>query len=286
MPSAGLSRLYILSAAFLFSTGGAAIKLASLSSWQIAGYRSGFAAFVLWVLMPSWRRWWRPRVLAVGVPYAATLVLYVIANTLTTAANAIFLQTTAPLYVLLLGPRLLKEKNRPSDLLVISLLAVGMAAFYLGSEEPSRTAPLPAIGNLLAGLSGVTWALTLIGLRWLGRKRGPCGDDETGAAVVAGNALAFSLCLPLALQGQVGVAADWLIVAYLGIVQIGIAYVCMVRGVRGLRALEVSLLLLLEPLLNATWSWLIHAEQPGAWSTAGCAFILIGVLLQLLPHSD
>lgn len=286
MPSVGLSRLYILSAALLFSTGGAAIKLSSLSSWQIAGYRSGIAAVVLWVLMPSWRAWWRPQALAVGLPYAATLILYVTANTLTTAANAIFLQTTAPLYVLLLAPRLLKEKNRSRDLLVISLIAAGMAMFYLGGEEPSRTAPSPALGNLVAGLSGLTWAFTLMGLRWLGRTQGPRIGEASGAAVVAGNVFAFAVCFPLALSAPTGVAADWLIVGYLGVVQVAIAYVCMIRGVGGLRALEVSLLLLMEPLLNAAWAWLIHAEQPGLWSLGGCALILAGVVIQLLPARE
>jgi drug/metabolite transporter (DMT)-like permease len=286
MASAGRSRLYVLCAALLFATGGTAIKLCAFSSWQIAGFRSGIAALVLWLLMPSWRRWWRPPILAVGLPYAATLLLFVTANTLTTAANSIFLQTTAPLYVLLLGPRMLGERNRPTDLLVVAILAIGVTMFFLGSEEPLRTAPDPWLGNWLAGASGLTWALTLMGLRWLGRTGEPSSADAAGAAVVAGNAIAFVFCLPLALPGLEQSAGDWLIVSYLGIVQIGIAYVCMVRGVRGVRALEVSLLLVLEPLLSAALAWLVHAELPGPWSLAGCSFILVGVLVQLLRAPD
>ena len=83
----------------LISTGGAAIKLTALSSWQVAGFRSGIAALVLWLLIPGARRGWTWRTALIGVAYAATLILFVLANKLTTSANAIFLQYTAPAYV-------------------------------------------------------------------------------------------------------------------------------------------------------------------------------------------
>ena len=267
--------------------GGAAIKLATLSSWQIAGFRSGVAALVLFAAIPAWRRFWEPRALLVGAAYAATLILYVTANTLTTAANAIFLQTSAPLYLLLLGPWLLGEANRARDLVAVGLLGAGLALFFVGAEAPQGTAPDPAAGNILAALSGATWALALLGLRWLGRSPDPSrvgsrDVDSAGAAVVAGNVMACAVCLPLALPVVEAAPADWGLILYLGAVQIGLAYVCMVRGVPGVRALEMSLLLVLEPLLNALWAWLIHAERPGPWSLAGCALILCGVLAQAL----
>jgi drug/metabolite transporter (DMT)-like permease len=282
MPSAGVARLYVLCAALLFSTGGAAIKLCALSSWQIAGFRSGLAAVLLWLLMPAWRTWWRPRALVVALAYAATLILYVTANTLTTAANSIFLQASAPLYLLVLGPRLLGEPNTRRDLAVVALVGVGLVLFFVGREAPLRTAPDPLRGNLLAAASGLTWALTLLGLRWLGRARRSPHEDPTGAAVVAGNALAFLLCLPLALPVVEAGASDWLIVGWLGLFQIGLAYVALVRGVRSLRAIEVSLLLVLEPIANAGFAWWIHAERPGPWSLAGCGLVLIGTLVQAL----
>ena len=149
------SRLYALAAAFFFSTGGAAIKLSDLSSWQIAGYRSGLAALLLWCLVPSWRKWWRPSSLAVGVAFSATLILYVTANTLTTAASAIFLQYSAPLYLLLLGPRLLGEPNRRGDLYLIALVLAGLLLFFIGEEVPSVTAPDPLRGNFIGACAGV-----------------------------------------------------------------------------------------------------------------------------------
>jgi DME family drug/metabolite transporter len=272
--SPGIHRGQVLVAALLFSTGGVAIKATALTSWQVAGLRSGVAALGLALLIPAWRRVWRLDALVVGLAYAATLVLYVTANKLTTAANSIFLQSTAPIYVLLLGPRLLGERARPADLVFAAVLAAGLALFFVGSEPPNATAPDPITGNLLAAAAGVAWALTILGLRWLGRRSGP-SDDPSGIAVVSGNLIAFVACAPWALPVVGAEPLDWAVIAYLGLFQIGLAYVFLTRGVRQLPAVEVSLLLLLEPVLSPIWAWWVHGEQSGAWSLAGC--ILIGV---------
>ena len=278
------SRLYALAAAFFFSTGGAAIKLSELSSWQLAGYRSGLAALLLWLLVPSWRKWWRPSSLAVGVAFCATLILFVTANTLTTAASAIFLQYSAPMYMLLLGPRLLGEPNRRRDFGLIALLAVGMLLFFTGQETPSVTAPDPLRGNFVAACAGVTWALTLLGLRWLARQED--GARASGEALLAGNVLTFAVCLPWALPIPDAAAVDWAVVLYLGVFQIGAAYLCLLRAVRELRALETSLLLAIEPVASGIWAWLIHAEIPGTTALTGCALIFASVLLQALRKDD
>src|SRR2546425_10171933 len=110
------SRIEILAAAALFSTGGAAIKACSWSGWQVASFRSGIAALAVLVMLPAARRLPSGRALAVGAAYATTMILFVRANKLTSAADAIFLQSTAPLYVLLLAPLLLRERARPRDL--------------------------------------------------------------------------------------------------------------------------------------------------------------------------
>jgi len=273
-------RLYALAAAFFFSTGGTAIKLCGLSSWQIAGFRSGLAALLLWWLMPAWRRWWAPSSLAVGVAFGATLVLFVTANTLTTAANAIFLQYSAPLYLLLLGPRLLGEPNRRSDLALIALLAIGMLLFFVGQEAPSATAPDPMRGNFIGACAGVAWALTLMGMRWLARQ--PDGGDSGGSAIIAGNVLSFAVCLPWALPMTEAAPVDWAVVFYLAAFQIGAAYFCLLRGIRELRALEISLLLAIEPVASGVWAWLVHGEIPGTLALIGCSLIFSSVLLQAL----
>ena len=115
-----LARVQVLAAAALFSTGGAAIKAAGgMSGWQVASFRSGIAALALVALLPEARRGWRPATWLVGVGYAATMILFVLSTKLTTAANAIFLQSTAPLYLILLGPWLLREPLRGRDLVFL-----------------------------------------------------------------------------------------------------------------------------------------------------------------------
>ena len=271
------ARVYVAMAALLFSTGGSVIKLSSLSSLQIAGLRSGVAAAVLVALVPSWR-FFHARALLVGAAFAATMILFVTANTLTTAANAIFLQTTAPLYVLILGPLLLRERPRRADLTVAAMIGVGALLFFVGRQAPLATAPNPTAGNLAAAASGVTWALTVVGLRWLGRDSRM--SDAAGTAVVLGNVLAFLLCMPFAWPlGDAG-ATDWAIVLYLGGFQIGLAYVCLVRGVRGARALDVALILVLEPVLSSLLAWVVHGEALGVWAAVGATFIVLGLLVQ------
>lgn len=275
-----LDRLSILGAALLFSTGGAAIKATTLSSWQVASFRSGVAALFLVLAVRQARHIWSPRTLAVGVAYAATLTLYVTANKLTTAANAIFLQSTAPIYLLLLGPWVLREPVRRADIFFTFGIAAGMTLFFVGTESPSSTAPAPFHGNLLGAASGLTWAMTLLGLRWLGR--GTTNPQAAGQAVVAGNVIACLACLPLALPVTSTSAADWTIIGFLGVFQIGIAYVFMTRGMRGVPALEASLLLLLEPVASVLWAWVFHSEEPGAWSSTGCVLILVSTVLRVV----
>ncbi|MEA2561342.1 MAG: hypothetical protein QOH06_2846 [Acidobacteriota bacterium] len=273
-PSAFSSRLRVLAAAALFSSGGAAIKAVSLNAWQVASFRSAVAAAALFLILPEARR--RPplKVLLVGVTYAMTMVLFVLSNKLTTSASAIFLQSTAPLHVLLLGPWLLKERVRRADLIYMGVLALGLASFFVGLDPVSATAPNPALGNILATLSGVTWALTVMGLRALGRG----GFDWSPASALWGNVIACLVCLPLALPVASSRPADWLGIAYLGVFQIALAYVFLIRGLRQVPALEASLLLLLEPVLNPIWAWMAHGERPGSWSIAGGLLILLATL--------
>ena len=166
------NRLLLLATALLFSTGGVAIKACSLGSWQVAGFRSGVAALAVFALLPAARRGLSWRVLPVATAYASTLILFVTATKLTTAANAIFLQSTAPLYVLVLGLVLLHERVRRSDLAFGAAVATGLGLFFAARQGALATAPDPERGNLLALLSGVAWALTIVGLRWLGKRSG------------------------------------------------------------------------------------------------------------------
>jgi drug/metabolite transporter (DMT)-like permease len=266
------ARLEILGVAFLFSTGGAAIKAVDFTSWQVASLRSGIAAVAVWLFLPAARQLRREKLaitLLVAVAYAATLVLFVLANRLTTAANTIFLQSTAPLYILLLGPWLLKEPIGRRDLTFMAAVGLGMAFFFFGRQASFVTAPDPVAGNILAACSGITYAAMLLGLRWMGTTGG-----SPASAVALGNLLAFLVALPLALPlGRQG-PMDWLIVIYLGVFQIGLAYAVLTRAIPHVSALETSLLLFIEPALNPLLAWAVHGEYPGPWALLGGGLIM------------
>ena len=268
-------RLLVIAAAALFSTGGAAIKAVSIGGWQIASFRSGIAALFLLVAIPESRRRWRWRMLPVAACYAATLVCFVLANRLTTAANTIFLQSAAPLYVLLLGPLLLHEPIRRRDLGFVAAVVCGITCFFIGSPHAGATAPDPWRGNLFAVASGLTYALMLVGLRWLSRKHAAGAAVST---VVMGNLIACAAALPLALPAPAITAKDWAILLYLGTIQIGVAYLCLARGIGHVPAVEATAFLMVEPALNPVWTWLVHRETPGAWAVAGGALILSATL--------
>jgi drug/metabolite transporter (DMT)-like permease len=265
-------RLLVLAAAALFSTGGAAIKATTLTSWQVASLRSAVAVVALAVMLPRARRRPTPAMLAVGISYAATLILFVVATKLTTAADAIFLQDTAPLYVVLAAPFVLGERVIRADLWFMLALAIGLAFFFIGKEAPLGTAPNPFAGNLAAAASGLTWASTVMGLRWLGTRSADGAAIEP--ALLTGTIISALAALPTALPFSNIRAGDWLIIGYLGVFQIGLAYTCLSKGLPGVPAVEASLLLLLEPVLNPVWSWLVHGEEPGRWAMAGGALIL------------
>ncbi len=256
------SRLLLLSAAVLWSTAGAAIKSCGLDAVQIAGARSLVAAVFLFLAVRDARTRPDRRVLLVGCAYAVTVVLFVVATKLTTAANAIFIQDTAPLWVLVLSPWLLDERPTRGELLAIPIFGLGLGLFFVDELSPGQ-----ALGNLTALVSGGAFALSIVGLRLL-RERGP-------AALAWGNAIAAAATLPLWSRGPAPTGLDLGLVLYLGIFQLGLAYLCFSRGVTGTPAIEASLLILIEPVLNPIWTFLVAGERMGPWAVAGGAVVLL-----------
>ncbi len=263
----------VVAAALLFSTGGAAIKYCSLTGWQVASFRSAVAALVLLAAFPAARRGWTRHTPVVALSYALTLILFVRANKLTTAAHTIFLQSGAPLWVLLLAPWLLRERPGRRDIASMGVLVAGMLLLFLGVTQPTTTAPDPSRGNLLAVASGVCFGLTIVGLRAIERQA-VARDTPALTAVIAGNALACLLALPWALPVTTSRMSDWLAIGYLGVFQIGLAYVCLTASLRQVPALEASLLLLVEPVLNPLWAWLVQGERLGRGALVGGALII------------
>ena len=319
MPTAGVARLSVLAAALLFSTGGAAIKGTEMTPFQVAGFRSGVAALAIVLLLPAARRGFGLALLPAALAYAATLISFVAATKLTTSASAIFLQSTAPIWVLVLAPLLLHERIRRADLPYVALASIGLLLVFLGSRSPLASAPQPALGNALGLASGLFYALLVILMRRLalpnpppnpqsgiagplpagppkgppsgsadplraGPPKGPSGEgaDRSLAAMVLGNAIAFAACLPFSFPVVEVTARDTAAIAYLGVIQIGLAYWLLARGLRTLPALEISLLVLLEPVLNPVWTWIVHGEQPSPLALAGGAIMIVALAARAL----
>ncbi len=266
------SRLLLLAAAVLWSTAGAAIKFSALDGWQISGGRSLIAGVFLLLAVREARVRPTLRSLLVGVAYAFTVILFVLATKLTTAANAIFIQDAAPVFVLLLSPWLLREVPTRGELLSLPIYAVGLGLFFLDELSPGQ-----ALGNALALGSGVAFAFSIVGLRLL-RHEGP-------AALAQGNLLAALVALPVGAFGAAPRPVDLALVAYLGVFQLGLAYLCFSRGLLRTPAVEASLLVLLEPVLNPIWTFLATGERPGPWAVAGGAIVLGATVWRTLVTS-
>jgi drug/metabolite transporter (DMT)-like permease len=264
------ARLLILGAALLWSTGGAVLKLISLGAWQVTCGRSLIAAFVLAAAIPSARRVPARRAFGAALAGAATMVLFVQSTKLTTAANAIFLQSTAPLYVLVLSPWLLGERPSRGEKLAIPIFLLGLGLFFLDQLTAGQL-----LGNVLALVSGFTFALSVMGLR--------AAQEETPAVLLWSNLLAGLGTVPLALSSSIQPGAlDVGLLVFLGTVQIGLSYALFGRGLRHTPAVEASLLVLVEPVLNPVWALLLVGERPGAWSVVGGGIILCATAWRIL----
>ena len=277
MNSALAYRLMLIVSALLFSTGGTAMKATPFNGWQVASMRSAIAAVMLILLLPRGRRFWKPRVLAIGALQAATMILFALANKLTTGANAIFLHYTAPLHMLWIGPWLLKERPRRADFVFMAAVVGGVCLLLAGQGPPLATAPRPVAGNVLAVLSGLTWAMTIAGLRWHAHGAEASGSDDAGACIIAGNVIAALVCLPFALPIPAGGASAWAPVVFLGVFQVALAYFLLTRGVSRVGALEASLILFLEPVGSAAWAWLIHGERLTFVALMGGLVMLVAI---------
>ena len=271
------ARIRLLLAGVLFSLGGALIKACTFPSLQRAGLRSFVAAVTLFLLLPEARRLPDRRIALLLLPYFGATCLFVVANAMTTAANAIFLQSTAPFWVVLLAPLLLGERIGKRDLAMLACIGVGIAMFFVADTDASATATDPRLGDLLALVSGLAYGTLLVGLRWLSQR-----DANASCAVVAwGNVanvpLAFAVGAAMGQGWTAGDAASWASIAVLGTLQVGLAYALLVRAMPQVPAVSASLLLMIEPALNPLLAYLAHGEVPHAAAVVGGVVILAAV---------
>src|SRR5947209_2613122 len=262
--------LFVLAAALLWSTGGLFIKATPLGAFELSFGRSLLAALTVAVLTRREGFGLNPVTLVASVLYAALLLLFVVANKLTTAANAIFLQYTAPVYVLLLEPWMFKERFRWADLCVVAACVAGMSLFFVG-----RLRPQDVEGNLTALASGLCFAFFLLLLR---HQR--AGRINRASSAIYGNLLICLITAPsFARVAGALTTRDVLIVAYLGVVQIGLAYTLFTLGIaRGVRSLDAGVVGYIEPMLNPVWVFLFLGERPSKWAVVGGCVIIAAVL--------
>jgi DME family drug/metabolite transporter len=264
--------MLVLIAVLLWSTGGMFIKLATnLDAYQVTFFRSLLAGIT--VLIITWRDGLRINLFGAmcSVIYATLLFLFVWATKHTTAANAIFLQYTAPIYILILAPFVIGEKFHLRDLVTVIFCLAGMSLFFVGDLTIGDYQ-----GNIAALGSGIFLGLYIMLLRH------PKAMGMSGTiTVIYGNFLLALLTLPsgLAAFPTAGIM-DYAAVGFLGIFQIGISYILFIKGVRGgTRPLDASIIGFIEPLLNPVWVFIFVGEQPQKWAILGGAIIIATVLV-------
>lgn len=265
----------MLGAATLWSTGGLFIKAVSLDALGVTMWRSllaGVAIAIAFRVRPFDPRRERWTTWSAAIAYAAMLLLFVSATKLTTAANAIFLQYTAPLYVLVAGAVFLAERPSRLDIATVFAALAGMALFFVGELEAADLG-----GNACAIGAGIAFAAFLIFLRLPGTPR-----ESRGRAMVVGNVLLVLVAFVVNLARGSGESftpgpADLAGLLWLGVIQIGMAYVLFGFGIAHVAALEATLIGMLEPVLNPVWVFIFLAESPGSWAVLGGAIIIAAV---------
>ena len=261
--------LFVFAAALLWSTGSLFIKLTPLSAYELSFGRSLLAAITVAYFTRREGFGLNGITALASVLYAALLLLFVVATKLTTAANAIFLQYTAPVYVLVLEPLMYGEKFRARDVLTVACCLCGMSLFFVGELRPQDLS-----GNLTALGSGVCFALFLLLLR-----HPRAGRVNRASSVIYGNLLLCLFTAPsfAAAAGSVTML-DLAVILYLGIVQIGLAYTLFTLGIaRGVRSLDAGIVGYVEPMLNPVWVFLFIGERPSRWAVIGGCIIIAAV---------
>ena len=271
--------LLVLIAVLLWSTGGVFIKITSIDAFAVNLGRSFFAATTVAIFL--WYRWalrFDLFSLFAGLFYALTLSLFVYANKNTTAANAIFLQYTAPVYILVFAPFVLKERFRPFDLVTVIVCLTGMSLFFFDAEG-SADAP-----NNLAGIIAGLVSGACLGLYFVLLRHPRALKHDASLSVLTGNLIIVVFMIPFVIQSGEGAGTlDLIAVAYLGIIQIGIAYILFTYGVaNGVRPLDASIIGFVEPLLNPVWVVLFVGEKPSVWTIGGGGIILSAVLFHTI----
>jgi drug/metabolite transporter (DMT)-like permease len=266
--------IYISFTAFLWSTSGFFIKYLTINAFQISFYRSLVAAITVLTITLVRKKSMKIEFDRVSnlaaVFYSGILILFVLATKMTTAANAIFLQFTAPIYLVVLEPIFLKTKFSPKNIITIVISIAGMILFFFGKLELGNI-----YGNLLAICSGICFAMFSLLVKY---KRVKQKSDNTLGSVVMGNALVAVLAF-IVIFPNLGLSlTEALILLYMGAVQIGISYIIFNEGIKYVSATESMIIATLEAVFNPVWVFIGIGEAPSVYSIIGGSIIFAAII--------
>ena len=260
--------LAVVFAAIVWSTGGLFIKLLPFNSLTILFYRSVCAAALFALIFRRKVFRLNGTTLLVSLCYVGLMTTFVISTKMTSAANAIFLQYTAPIYVLLLEPVLFKIRLERINIWTIVVCIFGMTLFFMGDLEVGSMT-----GNWIALGSGVLWAAMML----LQRRNDP---DRHESAIFWGNSIMVIIAFPTFLQSAAPTTEQWAMLLFLGFIQIGVGYLLFTYGLKRILAIESSLLAMLEPILNPVWVLIGYGEVPSKYAIIGGVIIIVALVVR------
>ncbi len=264
-----VSILCLLIASILWSTGGLLIKWVDWNPIAIAGIRSGISSLVMigfwFVLTKKLPKKPDKFVLFGAFNYVVLVMLFVSANKLTTSANAILLQFTAPIWAMIIGAIFFKEKFHKKDIFTVTIVFGGMILFFIGDIDGGGL-----LGNILAVISGISMALMIISLKKV-------KNHKPIEVIIWGNIFTFIVAMPF-YSGIVFTSANLTGILLLGIFQLGISYIFFTKGIENVTVLEGILIPVIEPLLNPLWVFWGTGEKPSQYALIGGVIVLAAVI--------
>lgn len=267
--------LAVFLTAILWSSGGLFIKLISLDSMELSFFRCAIAAVVFALMFRKKILKLNSLALLNSIAYAAVLILFVIATKTTTAANAIFLQSTAPIYVLIFEPLLTKTKWERINIITIVVCFLGMILFFMGDLTPGDIK-----GNIAALLAGVAFAAFFLGMK----KNEPQYGESS---IFYGNVIVALICIPFITDMNSISVQDFAMVSFLGVFQIAFAYALFSYGLKRIIAVEASIISMFEPVLNPIWVFIGYGEVPSFYAIIGGIIIMTAITVRtLISNSD
>jgi drug/metabolite transporter (DMT)-like permease len=262
--------LYVIIAAVLWSSGGLFIKLISLNAMQLSFFRAGVAAITFALIFRKRILIFNKLSLLNSVFYSLVLLSFVMSTKMTTAANAIFLQATAPIYVLIFEPIINKTKYELSNILTVGVCFLGMLLFFVGELQPGHME-----GNIIALFSGIMFAAFFLGM-----KKNDIKHQQS--SIFFGNVLVVLISTPFVFSIQTISFSDFWMFTYLGIFQIAVAYAFFASGLRRVYAVEASIISMIEPVLNPVWVYFGYGEVPSVFAIIGGIIILTAIIVRTL----